>query len=283
MLVDLDAQDRHVRAIVDLVQRNAYQGIELDYRGISPELRQEYTDFLKQVSETLPDNKILSVRVDYPRQISAEDWETGGYDWQAIGLLANVVKIPTSPDPKAYTQGGEMESLLDWATGQINRYKIQLILSTMSTEEINGTLKNISYQQALDPIGNASVIGEPGVIMPGQELNFTLAGLQESTGIQFDRNSGAYWYAYLDNNNTQRTVYLENAASIARKLQFVAQYNLRGVAVENLLYESSDVQIWAVIDKFLNLIIPPVENQYSVVCGESKMKRATLFQKKLLT
>ena len=43
----------------------------------------------------------------------------------------------------------------------------------------------------------------------------TLDGLQASTGIQFDKASGAYWFAYLDQNDTQRTVYLENAASIA--------------------------------------------------------------------
>ncbi len=265
LLIDPAAQDRHIRSIIDLVQRNAFQGIDLDYRNVSPELQQEYTNFVEQLRQALPDNKVLSLRVDFPRQVSAEDWETGGYNWEALGRLADVIKVPTSPNPQAYTQGGEMETMLDWATGQVNRYKIQLILSTQSTEEIHGHTRNISYQQALDPIGQAAVIGEPGVVMPGQELNFTLDGLQASTGIQFDKASGAYWFAYLDQNDTQRTVYLENAASIARKLQFVAQYNLRGVAVENLLNENSDAQIWAVVNKFLNLIIPPVESEYSVV------------------
>jgi hypothetical protein len=110
-----------------------------------------------------------------------------------------------------------------------------------------------------------AVIGENEVVLPGQELDFTLTGLQESTGIQFDRSSGAYWYAYLDDNDVQHTIYLENAASVARKLQFVAQYNLRGVAVENLLSENNDAQIWSVIDKFLDLVIPPVESQFAVI------------------
>jgi hypothetical protein len=265
MLVDTNLQEQHVRAIVELVQRNAYQGIDLDYRGISPGLRQEYTDFLKQLSQALPNNKVLAVRVDFPKQVSTDDWDTGAYDWQAIGRLADVVKVPTSPDPQAYTQGGQMEALLNWAVGQVNRYKIQLLLSTLSTEEVNGAVKTISYNQALEPIGNVTVIGEADVVLPGQELAFTLDGLEASTGIQFDRSSGAYWYAYLDDNDVQRTVYLENAASIARKLQFVAQYNLRGVAVENLLNENNDAQIWVVIRKFLDLVIPPIESEYSVV------------------
>ncbi|MBI1880048.1 MAG: hypothetical protein HYR94_17825 [Chloroflexi bacterium] len=265
LLIDAEARQRHVEAIVDLVQRNAYQGIDLDYRGINPDLMKEYTSFIEQLDQALPENKQLSVRVELPQQISAEDWNTGAYDWQALGRIVDVVKVPTSPDPKAYTQGGQMEAMLNWAVGQINRYKIQLLLSTLSTEQVNGVAHDITYQQALDPIGSVKIVGDQNIVAPGQAVDFTLTGLQASTGIQFDSNSGTYWFAYLDSNNTQRTVYLENAASIARKLQFVAQYNLRGVAVQNLLNEKNDAQIWAVIRKFLDLVIPPVESQYSVV------------------
>jgi spore germination protein YaaH len=265
LLVDETARQRHASAIVDLVQRNAYQGIDIDYRRISPELRQEYTAFLTELAGELPANKILSVRVDLPEQISDEEWNSGAYDWRAIGQLANVVKVPTISNPRAYALGGQMEALLDWAVGQVNRYKIMLALSTLSTDEVDGSMRSISYQTALEPIGSVAVIGEAEVVLPGQELDFTLTGLQESTGIQFDRASGNYWFAYLDDNDAQHTVYLENAASIARKLQFVAQYNLRGVAIENLLSEDNDAQIWDVIGKFLDLVIPPVESQFAVI------------------
>jgi spore germination protein YaaH len=265
MLVDDVSRERHLNAIVDMVQRNAYQGIDIDYRRVSPELRDEYTAFLAELRQALPANKLLSVRVDMARQVSAETWETGAYDWEKIGEVADIVKIPTSPNPANYVQGGQMEALLDWAVGQVNRYKIQLILSTLSTEEVNGVINNITYQQALAPLGNVTIIAENNIFNVGDEVNLTLGGLPATTGIQFDPASGTYWYAYLDQNDTKRTVYLENAASIARKLQFVAQYNLRGVAIQNLMSEDNDAQIWAVIRKFLNLVIPPVESQYSVV------------------
>lgn len=265
LLIDPDARQRHIEALVDIIQRNAYQGIDIDYRGINPDLQKEYTAFLQQLDAALPENKQLSVRVELPQQVSAEDWLTGAYDWRAIGRVADVVKIPTSPDPKAYTQGGQMEAMLDWAVGQVNRYKIQLLLTTLSTEQLNGVTREIPYQEALEPLGAASIVGGQNIVAPGQQVDFTLTGLQASTGIQFDANSGTYWFAYLDRNNAQRTVYLENAASIARKLQFVAQYNLRGVAVQNLLNENNDAQIWVVIRKFLDLVIPPVESQYTVV------------------
>jgi len=265
LLVDSEGRTQHVQTIVNLVQSHAYQGIDLDYRGINPDLKREYNAFLKELRASLPEGKQLSVRVELPHQVSADTWETGGYDWQTIGRLADIVKVPTFPDPKAYQPSGQMESMLDWAVGQVSRYKIQLQLTTFSTEQFEGITRHLSYQKALEPLGNAAIIGDVGVIVPGQEIGFTLAGLSVSTGVQFDSTSGNYWYAYLDQNNKQHTVYLENAASIARKLQFVAQYNLRGVAIQGALSQNNDARIWEVIRKFLELVIPPVESQYSVV------------------
>ena len=264
MLIDPEARDRHINNIVNLVQQNAYAGIDLDYRGISPDLKDEYTAFLSKLREALADKQI-SVRVELPHQVSPDTWDTGAYDWQAIGRLANVVKVPTSPDPRSYAPGGQMETMLDWAVGQISRYKLQLILPTSSTEQVSGLTRNITYQQALEPIGAAAIVGNNNIVAPGQEVDFTLAGAPASTGIQFDAASGTYWYAYLDDNNVQHTVYLENAASIARKLQLVAEYNLRGVSVQDLLGQDNDARIWEVIRKFLELVIPPVQSQYSVV------------------
>ena len=265
LLIDNVAREQHVNDIAELVQARAFEGIDIDYRGINPDLKEEYTALLTELREALPPNKQLSVRVELPQQISADSWETGAYDWEAIGRIANVVKVPTSPDPKAYIVGGPMEEMLNWAVGQINRYKIQLLLRTNSTEQVNGITQDITYQQALDPIGSVQLVGDTNVVVPGQEINFTLAGRPASTGVQFDSASGTYSFAYLDDNNVQHTVYLENAASIARKLQFVAQYNLRGVAIQNLLGEENDARIWEVVRKFLDLVIPPVESEYSVV------------------
>lgn len=265
LLIDSAASARHVQAIATLVKANNYQGIDIDYRGVNPDLKAEFSQFLTDLRIALPTNKQLSVRVELPKQLSEEDWDTGGYDWQAIGRVANTVKVPTSPDPKAYDPGGAMDAMLSWAVGNVNRYKIQLLLTTHSTEQINEITRDISYQQALEPLGNVTLLGGANTVPPGQPLDFTLTGLQASTGVQFEANSGTYWYAYLDANNVQHTVYMENAASIARKLRYVEQYNLRGVAVKNLLNDDNDSRIWEVTRKFLDLVIPPVESDYSVV------------------
>jgi spore germination protein YaaH len=266
MLVDRAARQEHIQRIVEVVVRNAYPGIDLDYRGINPDLRAEYTDFIIQLADTLHEQgKQLSVRVELPIQLAADRWETGVYDWRAIGAAADTVKIPVPNDPNAYTPGGQMDLMLQWAVGEVNRYKLQLLISTRSTERTNDQQKSLPYAQALAPFSQVAVEGGSTIVNPGQQVTFTLATLRQSTGIQFDATSGTYWFAYIDANGQQRTVWLESAASIARKLQYVAEYNLRGVAVQNLLGEENDGQIWEVIRKFLNLVIPPVENQFQVV------------------
>jgi hypothetical protein len=95
-------------------------------------------------------------------------------------------------------------------------------------------------------------------------MAFTLAGPQQSTGIQFDATSGIYSVAYVGSDGQERVVWVENAASVAQKLGYVPEYNLRGVAVQNLLGEENDGQIWDILRKFRNLVIPPVEGQLAV-------------------
>jgi len=243
-----------------------YAGIDIDYRGITPDLRDEFSRFVAELADRLHENqKLLTVRVEPPRQIAADHWETGVYDWQAIGQAVDGFKIPAIVDPTAYAPGGKMEALLNWAVGEVNRYKIQLIISTRSVEKTDGSMVNKPFKDALAPFSRVTVEGEKQVVLPGEQVVCSLASLRESTGINFDEATQTYWFSFRDENGQQHTVWLENATSVARKLQLVAQYNLRGVAVQNLLGEENDQQIWEVMRKFHDLVVPPVQSQFSVV------------------
>lgn len=266
MLTDASDRQEHIQRIVELVVGNAYPAIDIDYQSINPDLRSEYTAFITELTDALHEQgKQLSVRFELPVQIASDRWETGVYDWRAIGAVADTVKIPVPSDPNAYTPGGQMDTMLQWAVGEVNRYKLQLLVSTRSTERVNGEQKAVPYAEALAFFGQVAVEGDSIVVEPGQQVTFTLTGPQQFTDIQFDPGSGTYRFAYVGPDGQQHTVWLENAASIARRLGYVADYNLRGMAVQNLLGEENDSQIWKVISEFLNLVIPPVESQLAVV------------------
>lgn len=264
LLIDPEARQRHIATIVALLQSNTYGGVELDYQGISPDLRDDYTSLLKELRAALPSERRLAVRVELPQPLSGEMWDTGAYDWQAIGRIADFVRIPASPDPRAYAPDGQMVRMLDWAVGQVNRYKLQLLLTTRSIVQSSGQTRLISYHEALNSLGTVAIAGGVSTISPGQPLDFSLSGLQNGATIKFDADSGLYLLTQVT-NNTARALYLENAASLARKLQLVAQYNLRGVAVQNLFDDDSDFQNRAVIRHFIDLALSPTEGQHAVV------------------
>jgi spore germination protein YaaH len=266
MLVDQAAQEEHIRLIVKFVGDYGYPGLDIDYRGVDPDLRAEYSQFITDLADALhQQGKLLCVRLELPIQVALDRWETGAYDWVAIGAAADTVKIAVPSDPTAYTPDGQMDGMLRWAVGQVNRYKLQLLMTTYSTDWFNGSETELPFTQAMAPFSEIIAEGGATILNPGQRVSFALSSPQPSTDIQFDPNSGLYWYAYLNGAGEQHTVWLENGASIARKLQSAIDYNLAGVAVQNLLAEQSNDQIWKAIREYVGLVIPPVERHLQVV------------------
>jgi spore germination protein YaaH len=266
MLADANLRGDHVRRIVETVAGYGYPGVDIDYRGIHPDLRAEYTAFITELADALHQaGKQLSVRLELPVQIAADRWDTGAYDWRAIGAVADTVKIAVPGDPNAYVPGQQMDAMLQWAVGEVNRHKIQLLASARGVEQIGGDQKAVPFAEAFAPFSQITVEGGNTLIDPGGQVTFTLAGPEQSTAIQFDPNSGTYFYAYVDPDDQQHIIWLENASSIARKLAYVPEYNLRGMATQNLIGEENDGQIWNVFGQFRSLVVPPVEDQMAVV------------------
>lgn len=264
LLINDEAQELHVGVILNLIQSNNYRGIGLDYREINPDLRQEYTSFLRQLRASLPADTQLLVYVAPPLQVSADTWDDGAYDWQTIGRIADNVLLPALSGPGAYEPGGQMEAMLDWAVGQVNRYKLQLYIPTRSLNQAGGRTMIVSYAQARQALGTVGIVGGMSTVNAGETLNFTLSGLSAQSGLEFDRDSGLYSFSYME-GDLPHTIYLENAASLARKLQLVVQYNLRGVVVQNLFEPNGDPQSYEVLNQFINLFIPPVEGTHAIV------------------
>jgi spore germination protein YaaH len=264
ILAEPTVRRQHVEAIAELVQANDFQGVDLDYQGFDPNLRREFSLLLSSLRRALPSDTKISVRVPLPRQLSTGAWDTGGYDWQAIGRTVDVVKLPMLPDPDAFTPGGQMEAMLDWAVGQVDRSKLQLLLHTGNSEWVEGTVRPLTDQEALEKMVSVTPLNLPPVIDPGQAGDFTLTGLPASTGIQFDRASGTYWYAYLDEENRHHTIFLANVANLTDKLRLVRDYSLYGVAVQGLTGQERDQEILEIVRDFQAEVTSPDERRYQV-------------------
>jgi len=266
MLADEASRQTHVEQIVQLVEGQGYQGIELDYRAINPGLRDALAEFAGQLSQALHDaGKTLSLRVDLPRQISYDEWDTGVYDWRRLGQSADTLKVPAILDPQAYVADGKMEQLIRWAVGQVNRQRLQFVLSTRSIDMRGGNPLYLPYEQAMTPFTQVQVQGQRDAVRPEEQVVFELSAGEGSTSIMYDEGAHAYWFRYHDARGEEHTVWLENAASIAHKLQQLAKYNLGGAAFAYLLEDGNDPLVWQVVREYHTRTIPEMRDPFAVV------------------
>ncbi|MCK4451538.1 MAG: hypothetical protein KAX26_13200, partial [Anaerolineae bacterium] len=236
MLYNAELRYKHLVTIAWLAADSACEGIDLDYRGINVELRDTFSLFIAELAERLHENgQSLTLRVAPPSRRDGGSWDTGAYDWRALGQAVDALEVPVPADPEAYAPGGWLESLLDWAVGEVNRYKIQPVISTYSLEKVGDTTTRAPYIETLAPLVQIAVEAEDATIDPGKKVTLALSNLEESGGLNFDEATQAYWFNYSDESGAQHTVWLGNAECLAHKLELIAQYNLRGVTVANLL------------------------------------------------
>lgn len=250
MLVDTNQRAAHVDALVNLAVGNLYKGIDIDYRGLDRNLRGEYLQFLKELADKLhAQGKVLQVRVESASQVADDRFDTGPYDWQALGLIADTVKVPAPVDPRAYVQGGQFDALLRYAVGNIDRSKLRMLFSGQSVEQAGAYLLTKTFNDALQPL-MGRIASDTSVVEPGRPLNLALVSSRPTSGLVYDPNLGAYVYRYQDDQGNARTVWLENAASMNHKLEILKKYNVQGLTLETLPGDGLDVDLWPLMRNF---------------------------------
>ncbi|MDQ3904815.1 MAG: glycosyl hydrolase family 18 protein, partial [Actinomycetota bacterium] len=88
------AMTRHIHDIVALVQRQNYDGIDIDYEDLPASDRQAFTTFVTDLATALHDKgKILTVAVFAKTSDAGEDQRNAGQDYAAIGAAADEVRL----------------------------------------------------------------------------------------------------------------------------------------------------------------------------------------------
>ncbi|CAN5826926.1 hypothetical protein BH10CHL1_BH10CHL1_07050 [soil metagenome] len=250
LLADPGLQENQLIAVEQVVAQNNYAGVVVDYRGVdaAPSARGDFVHLITQMAERLhKTGKVLSVRVEPAKQVSAEEWDTGGYDWQALGKVADKVILPTPDDPRAYQTSGEVDALLRWTATQIERRKIQVELPGQSIEHSGNYLIRKGYQEALKPL-LGEVQAQTGDTGSNIELKIENPRIKDK--VTWDDTLGVYRYTYMDDQKLERTVYIENANSLSRKLSLLQKYNVRDVLLRTPASNDIDPNIWSVLAQF---------------------------------
>ncbi|HAJ34286.1 MAG TPA: hypothetical protein DCL15_01150 [Chloroflexi bacterium] len=249
LLVDEGLRDNQLMTLEQLVVANGYPGLLIDYRGVDavPSARADYAKFIGQLAERLAaNNKTLAVRVEPATPISAEEWNTGGYDWRALGRVVDQLVIPAPIDPRAYAPGGEMEQLLAYATDEVGANKVAIELPGHSVERSGNYLLLKGYQEALQPL-LGTISAEAGA---ENNVTISLDNPRLQGQVQWDETLGIYSYTYTDDQGLQRTVYIESAGSLGRKLDMLRKYNVTNVTLDMPANGDVDPAVMQVLQRF---------------------------------
>jgi len=234
LLADPAIQQAHIQAIVARVSGTG--GLILDYRGVSVEQRDAFSTFVTDLAEALHAQGLrLEVVVPMPTA-DGDGWDSGGYDWTALGRAADALILPLPDDPAAYGADGEVASLLRWAVGQVNRYKLRIQVHALSAESDGEIVRHVSLEEALSPFGEVQAPAQE-TLEPGDEVIFSLTG--DVTNIIADEDAGTYAIAYKTDDGTDHTVWLGTPSFLARKLDWALRYHLGGVMIPDLLDEGN--------------------------------------------
>ncbi len=230
LLSNPDLQARHIAEI--LSKATGYVGVALDYEGVIPEQREAFSAFVAALADALHAQGLrLEVMVPAPSRTDS-GWDPGGYDWAALGRAADALIFPLPADPAAYTEGGTVPALLEWAVGQVGRYKLRAAVSSLSADSGADGVRYVGLEEALAPFGQVQPPAESS-LQPGQEVVFTLVG--QVTSITPMESVGTYAIAYKTEQGEGRTVWLGTPSFLARKLDWALRYHLGGVVVHDLV------------------------------------------------
>lgn len=256
MLLNDDLRAGHAINLVNLAVVGEYAGIEIDYRGLDAQLRPQFSAFITQLAAELhAKGKQLYISLPLPMRTQNANpslaWDWLGYDTAAISAAADVVRLDFSTDPSVF-EPETLKSLMNWVIGRVNRYRLQLVLPSLSTKLMaDGGVQLLSMEEALAPLGTMQSdqpLNAP--LQPGTRVRFTLRGAVDPAAVQFDEATQTYRYFVADSSGAQETVWLGTAASLERRLALLAAYATRGVTVRGINLPGNDPGVAQVVGDY---------------------------------
>jgi len=262
VLADARLRATHVKALTDVATQAKYTGIVVDYRGLTADSSEAFTRFVSDLAAALHKNqKQLVVAVPAPVQ-QGDEWDTAGYDWQAIGAVADVVQVDAPSDPAAFTTSRRVEKMLRWAVGKVSRQKLQVAFSAASIKQTGSTLQLISYEEALKPFKAITSPVALGDVSPGAQVTFALG---DAPGMELDEASHTYRYTLTNTESTTSTIWINAGGALAQKLNLAQRFNLRGASVQGLFTSAQEPSIWTALEQYQAQAIAAVPAQLKVV------------------
>lgn len=206
---------QHVDAIVDLCASKGYDGVDLDWESLRPHDRDRFSGFVAELGDRLRANgKILTIAV-HPKESEPGTWRgPRAQDWAALGAAVDEFKVMTYDYSGSWSAPGPIAPPA-WANA------------------------GLAHAESLVP---------PGKIMMGVPFyGYDWRG-RRTTGVSWSDAqaliaafaptllrdaSGEPYFGYADDRGRPRTVYFQDRAALAAKLDMLRTHHpsIGGVAI----------------------------------------------------
>lgn len=246
-----------VKTIVDLVTKNNFDGIDLDYEGFAfvdgnttwSTTAPRWVAFIKELSVALhANNKLLSVSTPYLYNPKEAQKGYFVYAWADIASSIDRLRIMTYDFSVA--KPGPMGPLT-WT-----EKTIQYALSVMSASKVYMGLPGYGRDWITSVKGKCPTSAPPGLIGGAKaatfKMNYAVAKAVIDGAIPtFNEQYSEATYSYVQSYNgltdsgastactVNRTVWYQNARSYADRMALVAKYRLGGAAIWTLGMEET--------------------------------------------
>ena len=225
VLHDPRLRDRHVREIVELVEREDYEGIDIDYENLRAGDREVFSRFVTDLGNALhAKDKTLSVAVFAKSSDAGYDERNVAQDYAAIGRAADQVRLMAydyhwgiSP-PGPIAPIGWVREIVDYAKSQIPPERIVLGVPLYGYDWVGDRGSNLTWLQA-----------------------FQLA-TEHRAETHYDPVSQTPWFRYTDEQGQQHEVWFENSVSSKAKFEVARGAGIRGVYL--WMYGYEDTATW---------------------------------------
>ena len=228
----------HISQITDMVVFNGFHGLFIDYRGLSPRFRDDFSRFIGQLGAQLDEKGLLLGLVIKPGDGArvAND----AYDWRALGAAADFFQLAIDILPSNFAPDAPetLTRLLRRAVENVDRAKLLLGLNAESIREADGAYSRIGFDQALAALGDvrisAAAVSETGSVEPGTPIRAWLDG-RSAAFIADDSLDLRVLDFVAEGGHADARVWLADAPALLSRMEQALSYGLAGIAFDDLL------------------------------------------------
>lgn len=253
LLADESAQTAHIEAIIDSAA--PFAGVNLNYQGVDASQKEAFTVFVQNLSDALDaheKNLILTLAVAQQEDVRND---LGGFNWIALGTIADGIYLQLPLDPNGYEEAGMVDQILSSVTEAIDRRKLVALISTSAVVHSGDTWGLLPADEQLLHFGELILADDAAAREPETAVEAALSG--EISPIQWNEVSSTYYYTVDD--GTQ--VWLGHPTTTAQRMETVLNHNLQGVAFTTAtqLPDSAQTEapaiVWTILDNDGNTIV----------------------------